>query len=185
MIVRIASFVLGCLLAMGTAFAQDTENAVPPEARASQESIHHLLDIMEAQKVVQTMSEQMDSFYKGIVNKMLDGKQLTPEQTQEIEQRRVKVQAMFKEMFAWPNMEQYYLKVYAETFTQAEIDGMTAFYSSPTGQAVIAKMPLAVKNSMLEIQQRMQSLMPQVQQMAKETAEQIKADDTANRKKAG
>ena len=30
-----------------------------------------------------------------------------------------------------------------DTFSQEEVDGMAAFYSSPAGRALIAKMPLA------------------------------------------
>ena len=76
------------------------------------------------------------------------------------------------------------MKVYAETFTQSEIDAMTFFYSSPAGHAVMVKLPLVAKNSMAAMQEQMKSLVPQLQQMAKETAEQVKAQDagTAKRK---
>jgi uncharacterized protein len=72
--------------------------------------------------------------------------------------------------------------VYADTFTQKEIDGMTAFYASPVGHAVIQKMPLVLTNSMAEMQKRMGTLFPKVQQIAKETAEEIKAQKDADGK---
>src|SRR5262249_25739420 len=114
----------------------------------------------------------------------LEGKDLTAEQKEEIEARRQKLAGLVKQMLSWESMEQMYLKVYGETFTQQEIDGMTAFYSSPTGHAVVAKLPLAMKNSMLHMQQRMQSMIPQIQQLAKEAADGVKAQDAA-KKKAG
>ncbi|QPT37673.1 DUF2059 domain-containing protein [Neisseria cinerea] len=43
------------------------------------------------------------------------------------------------------------LKNAAEIYTQEEIDGMIAFYSSPVGQAVVAKNPHLIKKSMSEI----------------------------------
>jgi uncharacterized protein len=177
--------VLALLLATGTAFAQES-TTVAPEFKASDESIHHLLDVMQSKKMVEAMSQQVDSMYAGMVGKILEGKDLTPEQQQQIQARREKARDLFKQMFSWDSMERFYMKVYGETFTQSEVDGMTAFYSSPAGQAVIVKLPLAMRNSMAMMQERMQSLVPQLQQMAKETAEQIKAGDTGTAKrKAG
>ena len=43
------------------------------------------------------------------------------------------------------------LKNAREIYTQEEIDGMIAFYSSPVGQAVVAKNPHLIKKSMSEI----------------------------------
>ena len=79
-----AASVLVLFLAMGTAFAQDTDTTVPPQSRASEESLHHLLDVMQSRKIVETMSQQVDSMYTGLVNKMLEGKTLTDEQQQAI-----------------------------------------------------------------------------------------------------
>ena len=50
---------------------------------------------------------------------------------------------------------------------------MIAFYSSPAGQAVVAKLPLVAQNTMAAMQQQMKSLMPQAQQIAKDTATEI------------
>jgi len=36
-------------------------------------------------------------------------------------------------------------------------------------------MPLAMKNSMSEIQERMREMIPKIQQMAKETADEVKS----------
>ena len=174
--------VLTLFLAAGTAFAQEA-TTVAPEFKASEESIHHLLDVMQARNIVQTMSQQVDALYAGMVNKLLDGKDLTPEQQKQIQARGTKARELVSQMLSWDSMERLYLKVYSETFTQSEIDGMTAFYASPAGHAVIVKMPLAVKNSMASMQEQMKSLVPQLQQMAKETAEQIKAEDAGTSKR--
>ena len=177
--------VLTLFLAAGAAFAQEA-TPVAPEFKASEDSIHHLLDVMQAKTIVETMSQQVDSMYAGMVNKLLDGKDLTPEQQKQIQARSAKARELASQMLTWDSMERLYMKVYSETFTQSEIDGMTAFYASPAGHAVIVKMPLVVKNSMGAMQEKMKSLIPQLQQMAKETAEQIKAEDAGtSKRKAG
>jgi hypothetical protein len=53
----------------------------------------------------------------------------------------------------------------------------------PGVRAVIAKMPLAAKNTLSEMQQRMQQMIPKLQQMAREAAEAVKAKEPA--KKSG
>lgn len=168
-------FAVACLAATPAALAQSTDTTTQSESRPSEESVRHLLEVMQAQKIVQTLSAQMDGMFDSMVKKQLEGQDVTPEQRQAIEARRKAASDMVKELLSWDSMESLYLKVYEDTFTQDEIDGMVAFYSSPAGRAVIAKMPLAAKNSLSEMQQRMQQMIPKLQQMAKEAAEAAKA----------
>jgi hypothetical protein len=163
------------LLATGPALAQTQDATVPPESRPSEESLRHLLDVMQTKQLVTAMGQQVDAMYKGMINKALEGKSVPPEKQEVLEASRAKMMKIMKEMLSWESMEHLYLKVYADTFTQTEIDDMTAFYSSPAGHAVIVKLPLAMRNTMTEMQERMKELVPKMEQLAKETAEQIKA----------
>jgi hypothetical protein len=174
--VRIAvASVFMLLLATGPVLAQSNDAANSTEPKPSEESLRHLLDVMQTKQLVTAMSQQVDGMYKNMVNQALEGKDITPEQQKVIEANRAKMMSMMKELFSWESMEHLYLKVYGDTFTQSEIDDMTAFYSSPAGHAVIVKLPLAMKNTMSEMQERMKELVPKIQQLAKDTAEQIKA----------
>ena len=93
---------------------------------------------------------------------------------------RANMAALISEDFSWNVMEPLYVKVYQETFSQSEIDGMVSFYSSPTGQAVVDKLPLAMQNAMSAMQERvMKTLVPKLQQMAQDTAARIKAQNAA------
>lgn len=175
--------VLACLTATPCAFAQSPDPAIQSEAKPTEDSIRQLLEITQVKKVLQAASDQLDTMFDGMVKKQLEGENFTSEQQQAIEARRKAAEAMVKDLLSWDSMERLYLKVYQETFTQAEVDGMIAFYSTATGRAVIAKLPLATKNTMSEMQQRMQQMIPKLQQMAKETAEQVKAQGAA--KKSG
>jgi hypothetical protein len=171
----VVASVFTLLLATGPMLAQGKDATTQSESKPSEESLRHLLEVMQARKLVDAMSQQVDAMYTGMINKLLEGKTVTPAQKKTIEASRAKMHDMFKEVLGWDSMERLYLKVYAETFTQSEIDGMTAFYSSPTGHAVIVKLPLAMQNSMSEMQERMRQMAPKIEQLAKETAEEIKA----------
>jgi hypothetical protein len=157
---------------------QDTTSTPPtvaPADRASDESLHRLLEVQQARKIVEAMSQQMDAVFAGTLNQMLGAEHLNAKQQEVVNKARIKYRDLFKDILNWEVMEPLYIKVYGDTFTQKEIDGMTAFYASPVGHAVIQKMPLVLANSMAEMQKRMGGLVPRIQQIAKETAEEIKA----------
>jgi uncharacterized protein len=169
------AFAVACLTATAPTFAQSTLTAGQAESKPSDASVRHLLDVMQVRQIVQTMAAQMDAMFDNIVNKQLDGQNITPEQQKRIAASRQAMQEMRKDLLSWESLEELYLKVYEESFSQQEVDGMTAFYTSPTGQAVIAKMPLVVKNSMSEMQQRVRDVIPKIQQMARDAADQVKS----------
>jgi hypothetical protein len=52
---------------------------------------------------------------------------------------------------------------------------MIAFYKTPAGQAVIAKMPAAMQNTMDEMQQMMLPVMQKMQRMQQDVATEMKA----------
>lgn len=169
------ALVVACLSVTAPAFAQSPNTAAQAQSKPSEASVRHLLDVIQARQIVQAMSEQMDTMFDNVVNKQLEGQNITPEQQKQIDARRNAARDLVKGLLSWDSMETLYLKVYGDTFTQQEIDGMTAFYTSPTGQAVIAKMPLAVKNSMAQMQQQVREMIPKIQQMAKDAADQVKS----------
>lgn len=171
----LVAFVVVCLGLTAPTFAQSTHTTTQAESKPSEASVRHLLDVMQVRQIVQTMSAQVDSMFDNMVNKELEGQNITPEQQKQIDARRDAARDMVKNLLSWDSMESLYLKVYGETFSQQEIDGMTAFYTSPTGQAVIAKMPLATRNSMSEMQQRVRDMIPKIQQMAREAADEVKS----------
>jgi len=143
--------------------------------KPSAESIQKLLEVTQAKSIVDAIPQQMDAYFTSALNKFVDGQPLSAEQQQQIDQQRQKLAAMMKDAFDWEAMQSLYLEVYGKTFTQSEVDSMISFYSSPAGHAVVVKMPLAMKNTMAAVQQRMQAFVPKIQQMAKDAATEIKA----------
>ncbi|HET9329084.1 MAG TPA: DUF2059 domain-containing protein, partial [Steroidobacteraceae bacterium] len=68
------------------------------------------------------------------------------------------------------------ISVYQKTFTQKEVEGMKAFYRTPTGQSVIAKMPMVMQQTMQTMQGRMADTIPKIQEIQKDLAAQLKAE---------
>jgi len=174
--------ILTCCLGLSTALAQQPDPAAAGDAKPTAESIRQLLDVLQARAMVDALPKQMDAYFNSFLSKFVEGQSLSAEQQKAIEKQRQKLADMMQEVFNWPAMESIYQEVYGKTFSQSEIDSMIAYYSSPAGHAVVVKLPLAMQNSMAVMQQRMQALIPTIQQMAKDTAAQIKAPPAATAK---
>jgi hypothetical protein len=112
----------------------------------------------------------------------LGQKPMTPAQNAIMEDMRVKMIAIINQQMSWEKLEPSLLDIYRKTFTQKEVDGMLVFYRSDVGKAVVAKLPQAMMSSMQMAQGRMSTLLPQIQQLGKDTAEKLKAAESADAK---
>ena len=177
-VIATALLMLSCV--SGLAIAQQTPAAsatpVPAADRPSDDSIRQLLQIQKAQTVIQKVAAQVDTMFTNMINQQLQNKTLSAEDQQRIEAGRERLKAFTNKVLTWENMEPMYLKIYGDSFSQSEIDSMIAFYSSPAGQAIVDKLPLVAQNTMIAMQDQMKSLMPQAQQIAKDTATEIKSE---------
>ena len=169
MVKRIAIVLaLFCSVTFPVAFAAD---APPSEA-----SIKQLLEVGQAHKMVDAMFAQMDAFMKQTMQQAAQGQQLSPKIQKDIERRHNQTMAAVKELLDWSKLEPMYVRVYQKSFSQQEVDGMIAFYKTPTGQAVLNKMPLVVQNTMAEVQQMMQPMIQRMQRMQQEVVAEIQAE---------
>ena len=63
------------------------------------------------------------------------------------------------------------IRIYAETYTDSEIDGMLAFFESPVGQSYLKKTPEVAQKIFAASQSQLGDIMQEVRQMMTETAE--------------
>jgi hypothetical protein len=70
-------------------------------------------------------------------------------------------------------------KAYADTFTSEELDGLSAFYSTPTGQALADKTPALQTRIQQVMMPRIMAVMPAIQQSAQSFGQQMAARKTA------
>lgn len=76
---------------------------------------------------------------------------------------------------SWVKMEPTQIRIYRESFEQSEIDGLIEFYSSPIGQSHVNKMPIVTQNAMTEMQIYMKQVIPKIQALVHEMANEIKS----------
>lgn len=131
-----------------------TQAAVP-----TTESIDQLLVATQSEKTQESMFANMTQLMRQTLATALKDKPLTIRQQRVMEAAPERFARVMREEMSWDQLRPVYLQIYQESFTQEEVDGLIAFYSSPTGRAFVEKMPLVVQKTMTVMQSRMAPLM--------------------------
>lgn len=167
------------LLALCGSVAYGAENASPGAGPASnppsEASIKQLLQLAQAQKLIDSVMAQMDTLMIQTIQQATQGQEIPPKVQKEIDKQRAEMVVFMKELLDWNKLEPMYVRIYQKTFSQQEVDGMIAFYQTPAGQAVVAKMPAVMQNTMDEIQQMMGPMMQKMQRMQQDVVAEMKA----------
>ena len=81
------------------------------------------------------------------------------------------IMEFISQKMGWDSMKPELIKLYDETYTEDEISGILMFYHSAPGQALLAKTPTLMANTMLLVQKRMAEMKPELDKMIKQAAE--------------
>lgn len=73
-------------------------------------------------------------------------------------------------------------KIYAETFTEDELQGMKSFYESKSGKAMIEKQPIIMQKMMPLISTMQMNLKPKMDAIIKKHSEALKKAHTGSAK---
>jgi uncharacterized protein len=161
------------LLGVFVAFPAMADPDPPSDA-----SLRELLTITESRSLVDGAMEQVDASMQASMKQAFADRPLSEAEQKIMDDMRARLVQIFREEMAWETLEPMFIDLYSRTFSQAEVDGMLGFYRSPAGQAVIAKMPLVMQNSMQAMQGRMAVMMPRIQQLQRDTAAQLQATES-------
>jgi len=164
---KLRVFALLAALLAAPAFAADTP--------ASEQSIRELLTVMEAQKLVEDMSRQIDGMMKQMMDQAMQGRVPSPREQQVIDRTRERSTALLRQMLTWQRLEPIYLRIYRDSLTQEEVDGMLAFYRTPAGRALVRKMPLVVQNTMREMQAMIVPMMGELKTVQEDAIRELNA----------
>jgi uncharacterized protein len=86
-----------------------------------------------------------------------------------------KLNALVAESYNWTKLEPAYEQVYADLYTEDELDGILAFYKSPVGQAFLAKTPEATRLVLQISKQQFDGLTPQLQKLTEDYVAHLRA----------
>jgi len=141
----------------------------------SDESLRELLEVTHSRDVLDRMKAQIHALMQSAHDQALADREHSPEAEAVLTRMRDRVTELLQREIDWAVIEPIYIKIYAESLTQEEVDGMIAFYRTPIGQSVIAKLPNLVQRSMASVQARMGPLMQKLQAIEHETTSELEA----------
>jgi uncharacterized protein len=150
--------------------------AVAADNPPSDASIKQLLEVVEMRKLPEAMTSQLDGAMKQAIQQATQGEQVPASIQQDIDKRQAQMIVATKETLDWNKLEPVYVRVYQKSLTQQEVDGLIAFYKTPSGQAVLKKMPVIMQNAVNETQQLMQPLVQQLRTMQQEVRAKVQAE---------
>ena len=152
-----AALVFGVIVAGFTANAQEL---------TKQDKIERILALTNADATVNQIFNQIKTM---VTSQAPSG--ATPEQIARAQQIQDKLLDSVKTRMSWDKLRPQYLRIYDETFSAEEIDGIFAFYESPAGSALLKKMPLLISKAMAVAQSQMADIMPEIERISKEATQ--------------
>jgi hypothetical protein len=125
-------------------------------------------EFMTVANIEQNLKQALDLAMNQMKNSMLgktSGVDLPPDRAKKMEEMQDKLSQLMRESMSWDKLKADFIKIYSDAYTEQQIDDMLAFYRSPTGRAMIAKMPQLMAQSMAVAQQHVATIMPEIQKL--------------------
>jgi uncharacterized protein len=79
-----------------------------------------------------------------------------------------KADLLVRRMLNWETLKPRFIDLYAATYTEAELDGILAFYNSAAGRAMLEKMPQLMQGAVGISQEAMAALGPEMGKIVEE-----------------
>ena len=102
----------------------------------------------------------------------------TPAQNAAMQTFHDKVLSLTESQINWPALQPAYIDLYARTFTEEELDGILAFYRSPSGKALLEKSPTLTADAQKITQQKLVEMQPQLNQLVQDFQKSMAAPAT-------
>lgn len=132
-------------------------------APASDASIEKLLGLMKAPATLDGIFELIQGQIGQSLQETFAGKPLTPQQQKVVEQLPSTVMGSVKQDLSWDKVKPLYIEAFRETFDQAEVDGISAFFASPSGQAYATKQGMLTQRTNAALEAKMQPMLARAQ----------------------
>jgi uncharacterized protein len=126
--------------------------------------IAELISLTNADQMMKQAFEQMKTMQMAEVNKL----QLPAESRQSAQEVQQKILTLVQERLSWDRLKPMMVKIYADTFTEEDLDGIINFYKSPAGKSLMQKMPLLMQRSMAMGQEAVGDLGPEIKKIIEE-----------------
>jgi hypothetical protein len=173
---RHSAFLTILLLAASAAFAQEA-NPSPGETPASKEDIQKLFEVMQIHQQMRQVMDAMMKQQSALIHETLK-KRYPQTSAERIARADRLIEETMKDM-PMDAMLDDMIPIYQRHFSKTDIDAMSTFYASPTGQKMMREMPALTSESMQasygRMQKQMDAMMQRAEQIVKEDQEKQKS----------
>jgi len=150
--------------------------SLPLTAHADEASkrakVQEMLTMLHVDRMMAQLMDNAMRQVTAFTNQTL-GKDLTDDKKAELEAFQKQLYGVVDSQVGWKAMEPAYVDLYSQTYTEEELDAIIAFYKTPAGASMLGKAPELNQKSMAMIQQKMQTLQPQIQQMIQDYTKKL------------
>jgi uncharacterized protein len=148
----------------------------PADAPASKEDVQKYLEVMHSREMMTKMIDAMSKpMHQMMHEQYLKDKDKLPA---DFEERMNKVMDDYMKNLPFEEMLQAMIPAYQKHLTKRDIDGLVAFYSSPTGQKLIQELPAITAEAM-------QSMMPLMRKQMEVMGERMQEQIAQMKKESG
>lgn len=153
------------------------------DAPATREDVQKYLDAIHSDRMMQQMVAAMT----GPMHKMVHEQYLRDQDKlpADFEQRMNKLMDGMLRNMPFDDMMQAMMPTYEKHFTKGELQALTQFYSTPTGQKILREMPAIMSEAMEAMTPIMMKNMEQMKRdVEQQVAEMLKESQKQNSRKA-
>jgi hypothetical protein len=159
--------------------------AAPTLAHADDASKHakieEMIRLTKMDDSITKLIEETKQEIGDVVNEQREGASaLPPTQAKIMNDFETRISDLVVSSLKLEDIHPMMVKLYDETYTEAELDGILAFYKTPPGQALLNKAPDLVDKVMALVQQRVTALGPQVDKLTDDMQTQMEASRKAS-----
>jgi hypothetical protein len=137
---------------------------IGPALSGADENSHRkaALNLIEVANVEKLLDQVIVSV-EAMMRQQFNGMDLPPEGQAAAEKLQKEIIVWMSEIFQWEQMKNLYVDLYADVFSEQELNELIEFYQSPLGRKLLAKMPELMQKSMMKTQAVIQEKMPEFQ----------------------
>ena len=133
----------------------------------SDASVNELLHYIQVDKMLSAALVQMtDGLSKAMEAKLqstVGSRELTTAQKAAVDKFRSRFNKTLRDDLSLTQVRAIYLQCYKDTFTQDEVEAITAFYKTPAGQAMAERSPQVIQKAQALMQAKIQPMTEKVQ----------------------
>ena len=127
--------------------------------------VHEMLSLMQMAETTNRLEQAQEQHMRTLTEQQLSGATLDADQKKNLEEFQGKVVELLRASNTWKALEPEVVKVYSDTYSESEIDGILAFYHSPVGQKMLSKTDELTNKAIAISQQHMTAVQPQIQKL--------------------